>query len=292
MYRKILVAADPEGLASDATPAVADLATPGDAEVLVVTVEDRSGQRASADDARLQALVEELGRHGLTAHVERRTLTQGHVADEIARAVEEFGADLVVLGSHRHGEIGGFFAGSVGRALASRITTPILVVGSGAGRPAPEVRRILVAVDGGERALRAVTTAGQIAGPHTEVHLLYIDTPPGGFAGYAAYADPTPAQEAGDDALKDAVAALKDAGVETRTQRLYAPEGVGDEISRYAEEIDADLIVLGSSRPGRLQALLVGSVAHDVIARTRRMVLLATSGGPTEPAPQNVAHTA
>lgn len=44
-----------------------------------------------------------------------------------------------------------------------------------------------------------------------------------------------------------------------------------------SDELDADLMVLGSRRPGSLQVLLVGSVAQAVIAHTRRTVLLAAT---------------
>jgi len=92
--------------------------------------------------------------------------------------------------------------------------------------------------------------------------------------------DPTPTEVAGTEALDDALKTLSQAGVTGHARRVYNLESTGDAIARTADELDADLIVLGSRRPGNVEALLLGSVAHAVIARTRRAVLLAAVAEP------------
>ena len=52
----------------------------------------------------------------------------GDPAKEIARAAEELGADLVVVGSRGYGGLHGALVGSVSRALMTRCKVPVTVV--------------------------------------------------------------------------------------------------------------------------------------------------------------------
>ena len=275
MYRRILIAADPEGLAAGAAPAVAAIAEAEGAQVHLLTIDTRGRDGSPGLDEAVRRLEQELEARHFSVQVERREAAGGKVADEIAAAAGAFQADLIVLGSHRHGDVAGFFVGSVGRALASQVSTPILVVSGAAAHPPSGPGRILVAVDGGPLSHEAVVAAAAIARPGTEVTALYVDNPAGGLGAYQVYVDPTPTEIAGTEALDDAMKTLSEAGITGHARRVYNLESTGDAIARTADELDADLIVLGSRRPGNVEALLLGSVAHAVIARTRRAVLLA-----------------
>lgn len=65
---------------------------------------------------------------------------------------------------------------------------------------------------------------------------------------------------------------LKQAGVphETLSRVGFAPQ----EITRYAEEVDAHMIVMGAHGRGVLLDAVIGSVAGRVLALTQRPVLL------------------
>jgi nucleotide-binding universal stress UspA family protein len=52
----------------------------------------------------------------------------GPVAAEIAALATEGGHDLVVLGSHGHGALGGLVLGSVATGVLARCSTPALIV--------------------------------------------------------------------------------------------------------------------------------------------------------------------
>lgn len=282
MYRRILIATDPQGLVAGAGPAVAELAEPEGARVRLLTVGTETGRGGAQPEVEevVRQLSQELETRHLPVDVERREADGARVADVIGDAAREFEADLIVLGSHRRGDIAGFFVGSVGNALASRVSTPILVVAR-ARRQAPAgLRRVLVAVDGGELSHQAVVTAATLAGPETEVTALYVDNSAGDLGAYSFYVDPTPAEEEGSRALDDALKVLREAGVRATAKRVYGLEGTAAAIARTADDLDADLVVLGSRRPGNVEALLLGSVAHGVIARTRRTVLVATGATP------------
>ncbi len=126
MYRRILIAADPEGLAAGAAPAVVSLADPEGAQIQVITVGPHHGHRGTPEgDDVVARLARELRSRHLTVQVESREAGAGTVAGAIAAAAGEFDADLIVIGSHRRGGVSGFFVGSVGHALAAQVNTPI-----------------------------------------------------------------------------------------------------------------------------------------------------------------------
>jgi nucleotide-binding universal stress UspA family protein len=53
----------------------------------------------------------------------------------------------------------------------------------------------------------------------------------------------------------------------------YAPR----QIARLAVDVDADLIVVGSRRLGRVKRLVVGSTSRALLEATRRPVLIVTA---------------
>ncbi len=276
MYRRILIAVDPKGLVAGAAPAVAAVAAPEGAQVRLLTVGPQAGRAGAEGEEILRRLTQDLQARHLEVAVERREADGESVAEAIAASADAFAAELIVLGSRRRGDVAGFMLGSVGSALASRISTPILVVSHGERQLPAGLKHVLVAVDGGELSHQAVVAAAALAGSETEVTALYVDTSASGLGAYPLYVDPGPAEEEGARALDDALEVLRKAGVRGSSRRTYALEGTGAAIARAADELDADLIVLGSRRPGNVEALLLGSVARTVIAHTRRTVLVAT----------------
>ena len=280
MYRRILIAADPEGLSRDAASAVAVVAEP-DAEVLIVSVCDLSkpnARRVAAEKA-LDHLFDEVRACHLHARLQHRDAPESHVAEEIAAAACASDADLVVIGSHRRGDLFTLFRGSVGHEVASRVSTPMMIVGTGAAGPVGG-RRILVGVDGGCASREAVVTAAALVSPDTRVIVVHVDTPVGGLGRYAPSHEPTQTSPAGRWLIEENLAVLSAAGVHASGRQVYSVDGVAVALARLADELDADLIVVGSRRPGNLEAILLGSVSHDLIARTQRTVLLAATGIP------------
>ena len=119
MYRRILIAVDPEGLVGGAASAVAALAEPEGAQVRLVAIATDSADAgaAGAGEETLERLSRELQARHLSVEVERREGGGKAVADLLAESARVFDADLIVLGSHRRGDVAGFFVGSVGHAL-------------------------------------------------------------------------------------------------------------------------------------------------------------------------------
>jgi len=86
---------------------------------------------AKADQARLELYVDELAEHGVEADYD---LGFGEPVGELTRLSEEFGPDLLVLGSHGHAGLTDFVLGTTVGRLRHRVRVPVLVVPFEGGR--------------------------------------------------------------------------------------------------------------------------------------------------------------
>ena len=133
--------------------------------------------------------------------------------------------------------------------------------------------KLLLAVDGSEGSERAIEAAASLA-TYTggEVKVLHLLEHERGRAG--AYDLELP-----DDAkalVDDVVSRLHARGVKASGEASSATTGeVGRTIVDVATDADIDTIVVGSRGLTDTRALLLGSVAHDVIHEFRGCVLVA-----------------
>lgn len=136
-------------------------------------------------------------------------------------------------------------------------------------------QRILVPTDGSEVSAAVVDEAVELAGTHdADVHALYVVN---------TGAIPTTDVETRESLLEniqnrgeEAVAAVAEAGEEAGVDvTTTVASGVPYErILSYAEEADADLIVMGTHGRTGLRHTLLGSVAERVIQNTTVPVLV------------------
>ena len=124
-------------------------------------------------------------------------------------------------------------------------------------------KHIVVAVDGSENSMRAVdqAVALALAGEDTKVDLLSV-------IAIDVYSDmiydPVKAHgEVQTELIQPAIDKFKEAGIEPEVVLLHGRPA--DEIVRYANKADADLIVIGSRGLNALQEFAIGSVSHKVI---------------------------
>jgi nucleotide-binding universal stress UspA family protein len=86
---------------------------------------------------------------------------------------------------------------------------------------------------------------------------------------------PSESDEEARTAVKDAVDAMRQAGIEAQGDIRDTVFGhAAREIVEDAKEHDADLIIMGSRGRGDLAGLVLGSTAHKVIHLTDRPVLV------------------
>jgi nucleotide-binding universal stress UspA family protein len=133
--------------------------------------------------------------------------------------------------------------------------------------------RLLVAVDHSEVSPRVVAAAKDLAllskGKVWVLHLLEKEV-------YAQLGDvPSESDQEADQAVRDGVDVLRQAGVEAEGEvRPTAFGHAAREILADAKEHDADVIVMGSRGRSDLAGSILGSTAHKVIHLTDRPVLV------------------
>lgn len=134
---------------------------------------------------------------------------------------------------------------------------------------------LLLAVDGSEHSRNAVGVARDLAAlSHGKVHLLHVQEleqiPSRGGGSYELESD----KEA-ESLVTEDVAILRDAGVDVEVDvQRGRVEDVDGAILDVAEEISADVIVMGSKRLSGLGALVLGSTTNKVLHASKRPVLV------------------
>ncbi len=140
------------------------------------------------------------------------------------------------------------------------------------------IRTIVVGVDGSEHAAKAVEWAVRMAkGMGSEVVAVYaVDNPVTFGEAFVAVTPPQfdPAWRAEVENLFENVwcKPLRDAAVRYRPiMRDGRPATV---VADVADEVDADVIVLGRRGRGGMAELVLGSVSHELVLHSARPVLL------------------
>ena len=277
MYRKIVLAVDPDGLAESVLPIVATLARRGGGEVFVVGAAkagDRPEQRASLEK-HVREAVDDLHAAGVRASGEVRPVAEeSSAAAEIVAACRERAADLVALGSHGRGNLAALLEGSIGRQVLSRVEAPAILVhrraaAQGSFLPRP-LRRILVPVDYSETSRQAVKMAVDVAREEgAALLILHVrEMVPFGDVPYIE------APEEAQKLMVELTAGLPASEVSIE-KRIDEPSlNPVPEIVAAAEKWNADLIVLGSRRLTAAGGLFLGSVAQGVVKHSGRPVLM------------------
>jgi nucleotide-binding universal stress UspA family protein len=142
-------------------------------------------------------------------------------------------------------------------------------------------KTILWATDGSETAAKALPYALGLAEPdHAKLvvaHVREIFVGRGG--GYPVLADESELRER----IKQQVSDLKTVGLEaTFVVRTSSSGHAARTIAEIAEEVDADLIVVGTHGYGRVAGLLLGSVTQGLLHTGVCPVLAVPTGAPVQ----------
>jgi len=139
------------------------------------------------------------------------------------------------------------------------------------------MKRILIATDGSPASLQAVELGLELAEEHgSQVTFVHVapaaDVLPVAFAMSGPVSVPHELDEHDQKALDDALALAEERNVPALTRLLTG--NAARQIVAYADEIDADLIIIGSRGLGAVEGALLGSVSRKVLRDARRPVLV------------------
>lgn len=290
MSAPILVPLDGSAFAEQALPVATALAARRDAPLHLVSVYQpfvpieatRAYDRRLDDERReelrgqLQARAESLAA-AVPGGVTHADLEHTDVAAAIIAEGERVGASLVVAATHGRGGLQRAWLGSVADALIRRAPMPVLLVrpreeeGTEAPAPTAPFRRVLLPLDGSERAEQAIAPALSLAATEgAKVRLLrVVKVPP-------TRVDPeqtfwTPLER---DAIEEQRAAAMTYLEDVRRTKVPASVDVDTSVVLHsspataivtqAEAWGADLIAMSTRGLGGLERLVAGSVADKV----------------------------
>jgi nucleotide-binding universal stress UspA family protein len=139
------------------------------------------------------------------------------------------------------------------------------------------MKRILIATDGSPASLQAVDLGLELAEEHAaQVTFLHVApaTDVLAVAGIGMAPVSVPHEVSDDDraALDKALALAEERGVPALTRLLVG--NAAKQIVAYADEIDADVIVVGSRGLGAVGSAVLGSVSRKVLRDAKRPVLV------------------
>lgn len=292
MYSTILIPLDGSPLGERALPVAIALARRSRARLELVHVRGPGAASANAPmyDARLDEELEQEVRDRISALTDRLVRDEGVTATavflrgDVVRALDDHatarGIDLIVMTSHGRGGFNRAWLGSVADELVRRATVPLLIVRPDTDDP-PEVRepvfrRMLVPLDGSQRAEEVLAHAAALGIPEsTEYLLLTVVTP-------RAAVDPFPSlmtmlgrtdltrrvdeeRARAEDYLARVADSFREIGA-TVSAHILVDERPAPAILEFARERAVDLIVLSTRVSTATERVLVGSIA-DKIAR-------------------------
>jgi nucleotide-binding universal stress UspA family protein len=251
--------------------------------------------RAFREEAE-QDLAKEAERLGQGIGRVRIMVGAGDPAEEIVRLAEEEGVELVAMATHGRGALGRWTHGSVADRVARATTVPLLLVrpaepGEDADAPDPTapaaIRRLVVPLDGSERAEEALAVAERYAGRlRVPVLLIRVINPVTQVPSvYGAGSLPS-TWEMTEEIIKleedDTAAYLAGAAQRLEQAGLSVERRVelGSTVGSIAAAVQpGDAIVMTSHGRGGIGRWVLGSVAEKLVREAPAPVLLVPSAG-------------
>ena len=198
--------------------------------------------------------------------------------------------DLIVMGTHGRKGLSHVLLGSVAEKVVRRANCPVMTIRGGAARKTPPQRpRYLVPIDFSDASLSTLHFARSLAKEvEADIDVLHVWTLPTMFGPEMVVAlkkdgEPkTIGEMARADIDRQMRVALEKFEEDTsvRVRPCLAFGFPADGIIKYAEENDADLIVMAASSRSGLSRVFLGSVAERVVRLAKCPVLTARQLAP------------
>ena len=180
----------------------------------------------------------------------------GSPARELARVAERRGAELLVVGRHRHGAIDRMLGGETTLQVMRRSAIPVLAVDCDLGI----AHTVVAAVDFSPSSIRAAKTALHLMGSSGTLYMVFVEPPaellPNGFA--------LPEEARTTHDIVTSFRRFAD-GLGKHPGIHAEPVVLGGRpvsaLVQFAERVGADVIATGSHGHGRVERFLLGSVS-------------------------------
>lgn len=182
-------------------------------------------------------------------------------AARILDFARERGVDLIAMSTHGRGGLARVFMGSVTEEVLRRAEVPLLV--SRPGASLADWDRIVVALDGSERAEEILPEAGRIArAQKAELHLVRVALPVVTSGGVGEFPLVFPSEDP-KPYLQSVSGRLKAEGVEARAVGLEGRAAF--EVLKYAKDSGAGLICMATHGRSGVARVLLGSIAEEIL---------------------------
>jgi nucleotide-binding universal stress UspA family protein len=205
---------------------------------------------------------------------------RGRLVEELLTQMLEVEYDLVIVGYYARSFLEKAIWGSLAARIAHELPVSVLIVRD----HRDWIDHVLIGISGGGFTSECAEWGGRIAAAFgARVTLLHASQiPPLMYAGLEEVVETlteflqTDTPEA--HAVRQAVASLTELGVDADVELAHGlPER---ELLRLAQNLDSDLLVIGSSWAAQtVHRLFMRNIAEQVLIRTRRPVLVVRPGG-------------
>lgn len=188
MTKKILLPLDGSTTADGVLPTAITMARANDSDIVLLTVLESAPEPGKAPvnpldwhlrkieiTAYLNDVQQRLKGEGINSET---VLLEGHAAERIIDYAHQVEADLLIMSSHGQSGLTGWNINSIGQKVIDRIRKSVMLVRAYQTTP-PQYKRILVPLDGSQRAESVLPLATRLAQHHeAELWLTHIITTP------------------------------------------------------------------------------------------------------------------
>lgn len=206
-------------------------------------------------------------------------LVDDNPSDGLARAAEDMGADLLVLGSHGRSGLKRFLLGSVAeRAVRAAHCDAIIARGPVEAAAGDGYRRIVVGTDFSPHAEGALLAASAVAAADAIIEVVHCWQTPVLPAGIPVGPMRADIEKNVAEAGARLIARHRELGSRLRFHPVEAAAGEG--LTTRAAEIEADLIAVGSHGRRGVKRWLLGSIAEVTVRHAPCSILVSRQPGP------------
>ncbi len=287
MYKRILVPLDGSELAEVVLPYAEGLAAGLGSELTLIHIcASEKADDYHAHEVYIQEMAEKIrGRseaEGIKVHSAHLV---GHTAEQIVDYAETEKVGLIVMATHGRSGIRRWVLGDVASKVVRATNRPVALIRAEGGRPDVRetgvVRKALVPLDGSKESEAIIPHIEELGSTlKAEVVLLHVMSPT-----YFVYSIPgetvqmpfTPEdmerfKEKAEHYLETVIAALKNRGINVKAE--VSVGAAADEIIRFADEIQADIVAMSTHGRSGISRWAFGSTADKVLHAGNTPVLL------------------